>query len=311
MDVFLYLLALLVSILIISKAGNSFVDSACGIARKLGVSPAIIGLTIVSFATTTPELFTSVISAWLGSVGMAYGNAVGSNIANIGVVIAVPAILTGISIHKHRLHEAGFMLGLSALVALLTIDTQISRFEGLVLFLLVVGFFVFVILREGKTERQPIDPPDEQGIKKTILLFTFSALGIILGCRLLVYAGVGIASFLGISQAVIGFTLLAFGTSLPELITAIFAAVRKVGELSLGNIIGANIQNITKVLGIAAMVSPLSVELSTLFLSNAMMLLTAILLLLFMKTGGRLTRGEGLFLLLLYTSYLFGLVLLG
>lgn len=306
MEILFYFLALLASILLILKAGSSFVDSACGIACRLNVSPAVIGLTVVSFATTAPELFTSLIAAWLGNVGMAYGNAIGSTIVNAGLILAVPAILIGIVVHKHRLHEATFWLSLSVLITLLTIDTQLSRFEGLLLLLLLAGFFVFIIRMRREVREQSITPPGERGIKKTFLLFFLSALGIIVGSRLLVYGGVGIALSFGISEAVIGFTLVAFGTSLPELIVAISSAVKKVSELSLGNIIGANIMNLTSVIGIASLIRPLLVEPNTLLFSNIVMLLIAVLLLLFMKTGKRLTRGEGLLLLLIYTFYLLG-----
>lgn len=310
MEIFLYFLALIISILIISKAGGSFVDSACKIARWLRVSPAVIGLTIVSLCTTSPEVTTSSIAALLGSGGMAYGNAIGSVIVNTGLILAVPAILIGISIHKHRLFEATFWLGLSILLILLTIDTQLSRLEGLALLFLLLGFFIFIIHREGKVRKQPTVSSEESGIEKAFLLFFLSALGIIIGSRLLVYGGKGIALFFGVPEEVIGFTLLAFSTSLPELVTAIFSSLRRVGELSLGNIIGANILNLTLVIGIASLIRPLLVEPSAMFFSNTVMLLIAALLLLFLKTRQKLTRTNGLLLLLIYVSYLLGLVLL-
>lgn len=308
MEAILYLLALFAGIAIIAKAGNIFVDSACAIARGLGVSRAIIGLTVVSFATTMPEFFTSTIATGLGSVGMAYGNAVGSVIANIGLILVVALIMAAIPVERERLREGAALLGFAALVTLMALDGNLNRYEAALLLLLMTVFLVLVTRREAKTKNRS---KSEEKLKKPALLFILCAAGVIVGSRLLVYSGVGIAQLLGISEAVIGFTLVAVGTSIPELVIAIISAHKRVAELSLGNIIGANILDLIWVLGASGIISSLIVAPTTLLFSNLIMMAIIAALLLFMKTGRRLTRREGALLLALYIFYLAGLALLG
>ena len=306
MEAMLYVGALLASVALIWKAGDVFVDSACAIARGLRVSEAVIGLTVVSFATTAPEFVTSTWAAWMGSVGVAYGNAVGSCIANIGLVLAVAMMMAAtIPVKKGRFQEGMSMLGFGGLVTFLVLDGSLNRYEALLLLLLTVAFLRLIMRREKRGGQK-----GGMGFKKPTIFFVFGALGVIVGSRLLIYSGVGIASLVGVSEAVIGFTLVAFGTSVPELATAVISASKKVAELSLGNIIGANILDLGWVLGVAGVISPLVVDFHTLLFSNLVMVGTMTALLVFMRTGRRLTGAEGVVLLALYAFYLFWLALL-
>ncbi|MEM2878350.1 MAG: calcium/sodium antiporter [Candidatus Hadarchaeales archaeon] len=308
MEVILYSIALIASILIITKAGNIFVDSACAIAKGIGVSRAVIGLTIVSFATTAPEFFTSTMASFFGNVGMAYGNAVGSVVANTGLILAVALIMKAMPVEKERLLEGLALLGCAGLTTLMALDGDLNRYEAAILLVSMIAFLTLVTRREIKNKNKE---KRSAGLKRPALLFIFGTLGIVFGSRLLVYSGAGIARLLGISEAVIGFTLLAVGTSIPELVTAVISTRKRVAELSLGNIIGANILDLLWVLGASGAISPLIVAPKTLLFSNLIMMATVAFLLLFMKTGLRLTRKNGVFLLAIYIIYLIGLGIIG
>lgn len=304
-----YLLAFLAAVLIIAKAGDAFVDAACGIARSYGVSRAVIGLTLVSFATTVPEFFTSTIASALGDVGIAYGNAVGSVIANTALILAVPVLAVSVSVEKERLQEASVLLGLGAAIILLTLDAELSRHEGFLLLFILALFLKFVIRREAKKGGKS-RPEKESALRYKFSIFGISAVGIAIASRMLIYSGVGVAQFFGIPEIVIGLTMVAVGTSIPELATAIISSIKKVPELSLGNIIGANILNLMWVLGTSSAIRPLPVDLGTVWFGNSMMLGIIVLLIAFIRQG-RLGRQHGILLLALYAFYLAGFLVLG
>lgn len=303
----LYLLVLLMGILIIAKAGDAFVDAACAIARGYGVPQAIIGLTLVSFATTAPEFLTSTMASALGDVDIAYGNAVGSIIANTALILAVTMVAVPILVERERVHDGLVLLGLGAILILLTLNAELSRYEGVGL-LLVLGLFLwFVIGREAKREGRS-KSGEKLRLMERFLIFGISALGIAIASRMLIYSGVGIAEFFRVPEIVIGLTVIAVGTSIPEFTTAVISAVKKVPELSLGNIIGANILNLVWVLGTSSVIRPLQVDSKSIWFSNPVMLAIIALLLAFMARG-RLKRWHGILFLAIYLSYLIGLAL--
>lgn len=308
LDALLYLVALLLSFLIIAKAGDIFVDSACAIARGLSVPRAVIGLTIVSFATTLPEFTTSNFASLLGKVEIAYGNAVGTCIFNGAFILGVAALISAISVDRERSHEGLVMLGFGVLVTLLALDGRLSLLDGLLLLLALVIFLRLVLRREVK-RRKRVRVTRKGSLRRPVLLFILGAVGVLIGARLLIYSGVGIAALFGVSEATIGFTIVAAGTSLPELATAIISSFKGVPELSLGNIIGANILDLSWVLGTAAMINPLTANLRELLFSNFMMLIVMATILIFMRTGRRITRREGVILLALYMAYVAGLLI--
>lgn len=308
LDALLYLVALLLSFLIIAKAGDIFVDSACAIARGLSVPRAVIGLTIVSFATTLPEFTTSNFASLLGEVEIAYGNAVGTCIFNAAFILGVAALISAISVHRERLHESLVMLGFGFLVMFLALDGGLGLLDGLLL-LLALAIFLRLVLRREVNRRKHVRANRKGGLRRPVLLFILGAAGVVIGARLLIYSGVGIAALFGVSEATIGFTIVAVGTSLPELATAIISSFKGVPELSLGNIIGANILDLSWVLGSAAIINPLTANLQELLFSNSMMLIVMATILIFMRTGKRITRREGIVLLALYIAYASGLFL--
>jgi cation:H+ antiporter len=306
-DAFLYFLALIASIALIAGAGNLFVNSACSIARGLGIPRAVIGLTLVSLATTVPEFITSTTAAGLGNVEIAYGNAVGTCIFNAAAIVGIAALIIAIPVAKHQLHEGWVMLGFGALVTLLALDGGLSRVEGLLLLLIMVAFLALITRRESKNRVSNKIKPSGESLRRPAALFLLGAVGIVIGSRLLIYAGVGIATLIGVSEAAIGFTIVAIGTSIPELTTAIISAAKKVPELSLGNIIGANILDLSWVLGMAAVINPLPADAQTTHLSNPIMLLIMGVILSAMVVRRKLTRKHGVLLLGIYVAYIVGM----
>lgn len=305
----LYILAFVAAIVLIAKAGNVFVDSACGIARTLGVSQVIIALTLVAFATSAPEFFTSTMAAWFGNVGISYGNVVGSNIINITPILALAAIFGVAQFRRERLGEGIIMLAVGGALAAMALNGVVGRVEGLLLLAIFALFLRFVLKREVRTMRKKV-PSEQKRLGRSILLFILGTAGVIIGARLLIYSGVGIALGVGVPEAAIGFTLVAIGTSVPELVTIIISISKRLPEFSMGTIIGSNIFNTALIIGSAALIRPLAVDSQALWFSNLMMLAAMALLLGFMWRGRRLTRGQGVALLAFYAFYIAGLAFL-
>ena len=305
----LYVLAFVAAIVLIAKASDVFVDSACGIARALGVSQVIIALTLVAFATSVPEFFTSTMAAWFGNVGISYGNVVGSNIINITPILALAAIFGMAQVRRERLGEGIIMLAVGGALAAMALNGVVGRVEGLLLLAIFVLFLRFVLKREARKTREKV-PSEQKRLGRSVLLFILGTAGVIIGARLLIYSGVEIALGVGVPEAAIGFTLVAIGTSIPELATIIISISKRLPEFSVGAIVGSNIFNIALVIGSAALIRPLTVDSQALWFSNLMMLVTMAVLLGFMWRGRRLTRGQGVALLAFYAFYLVGLAFL-
>lgn len=310
----LYILAFVAAIVLIAKAANVFVDSACGIARALGVSQVIIALTLVAFATSVPEFFTSTMAAWFGNVGISYGNVVGSNIINITPILALAAIFGVAQFRRERLGEGIIMLAVGGALVTMVLDGVVGRVEGLLLLVIFALFLRFVLKREARKTREKV-PSEQKRLGRSILLFILGTAGVIIGARLLIYSGVGIALGVGVPEAAIGFTLVAIGTSIPELAMIIISISKRLPEFSVGTIVGSNIFNIALIIGSAALIRPLRVvdpvvDSQALWFSNLMMLAAMALLLGFMWRGRRLTRGQGVALLAFYAFYIAGLAFL-
>ncbi len=304
----LYILAFVAAIVLIAKAGDVFVDSACRIARALGVSQAVIALTLVAFATSAPEFFTSIMAAGFGNVGISYGNVVGSNIINITPILALAAIFGVARVKRERLSEGIIMLATGGALAAMALNGVIGPVEGLLMLVIFALFLRFVVKREARKTKKKI-PSEQRRLNKSVLLFILSTVGVIIGARLLIYSGVGIALGVGVPEAAIGFTLVAIGTSIPELVTIIIAIGKRLPEFSAGTIIGSNIFNTALIIGSAALIRPLAVDSQALWFSNPMMLVVMALLLVFLWRGQKLTRWQGAVLVVFYAVYLTGLVL--
>ncbi len=301
----------LIGVIVIVVGADWFTDSAVWIARKSGVSQVIIGATVVSLATTLPELSVSVYAALDGHTQMAIGNAVGSAIANIGLIMGGSALMQSRPIERTLLLTNGGFLLLGAL-ALTTFawNQALTRSEALIM-LAIVGLFLLVSLGAARRSRAhylaqeqvAAATPAHASAFKQVIKFVVGAGMIVAGGRLLVNSGVSIAQVLGISPLIVGLTILSIGTSLPELVTALAATLKGHQDLSMGNLLGASFLNLTLVTGASALVAPLPITPGNLIFDFPVMVLLVILLLVFGLTKRNLTRWEGGILLGLYLTY--------
>ena len=302
---------LLVSLVMITKGADWFVESAVSISEKSGIPKIIIGATIVSFATTAPEFTVSAMAAYLNHVEMTVGNAVGSAICNIGLVLGSIIIIKAIPIELHGFtRKGGFMLSSAILLIIVAYDGVVSPFDGILLLMVFLGFmyYNFRLQRaifdgnEGVREKVPLSQ-----LKKDIILFITGATLVVIGSRILVDAGIEIAEWLGVPEMIIALTLVALGTSLPELITAVSSTLKGHQDISIGNILGANTMDIALILGASSQIRPLTILPQSLAYDFPFMLLIMVLLVIFGITGRKLQRWEGGLILATYIGYVVGL----
>lgn len=294
--------------------GEALVKGAVGLAARLGVSPLLIGLTFVGFGTSTPELVASVEAALIGAPGIAVGNIVGSNIANILLILGISAMVLPMATTKAAFRRDGAVLvGASLLLLAVVLGGTLSRAAGAVFVLLLAAFVVFTYLTERRRhdasavmhESEAADAASPgMGVPLALVLAVGGIAAVIVGADLLVGAAIEIAAAFGLSEAVIGLTLVAVGTSLPELATSVMAALRRHGDVAFGNLVGSNIFNILGIGGAAALVSPLAIPPEVIRLDIWVMLAAAALLVAFAVTGWRVNRVEGAILLAAYAAYL-------
>lgn len=292
--------------------GKILVDGSSSVALKLGMSPGLIGLTVVAFGTSTPELLVSLTAALKGNSDISIGNVVGSNIANIGLVLGISGLFYPILIRKsHVRFEYAIMVMVTAIYYFLSLNLTISRIEGILLFGGFVGFNAYLFKNLGKGI-QPDDEAVELEIEEvrdyswitSIGLFAGGIVALYFGSELLVTNAVLISREFGVSERVIGVTIVAIGTSLPELVTSIIAAMSKRTDLALGNILGSNIMNILAIIGLTAIVKPIAISGSFLESDYLWMLGISLLLYPLMRAKMRISKVEGLVLLSAYIAYL-------
>jgi len=283
--------------------GDWLVRGASGIARGLGVPPLVIGLTIVGFGTSAPEMLVSVQAALAGAGGIAIGNVLGSNIANILLILGIAALMGPIAAPFARLRaDLAWMTGSALLLVPLFLDGRLTRAEG---GLLALGIAVYLALAFRRRDIAETGQDEAVAPMLPAVLRTLAGLVLlILGARLMVDASVGIARAFGVSEAVIGLTIVAIGTSLPELAASVAAALKGARDIAIGNVIGSNIFNILAILGVSALVAPLAVAPGFLMRDLPVMLGVSVLLCLALALRGRLGRGGGAALLGGYGLYL-------
>jgi len=283
--------------------GDWLVRGASGIARGLGVPPLVIGLTIVGFGTSAPEMLVSVQAALAGAGGIAIGNVLGSNIANILLILGIAALMGPIAAPFARLRaDLAWMTGSALLLVPLFLDGRLTRAEG---GLLALGIAVYLALAFRRRDIAETGQDEAVAPMLPAVLRTLAGLVLlILGARLMVDASVGIARAFGVSEAVIGLTIVAVGTSLPELAASVAAALKGARDIAIGNVIGSNIFNILAILGVSALVAPLAVAPGFLMRDLPVMLGVSVLLCLALALRGRLGRGGGAGLLGGYGLYL-------
>ncbi|PZX42365.1 cation:H+ antiporter [Roseinatronobacter thiooxidans] len=288
-------------------AGDFLVRGAVNLSLRLGIPAFLVGMTVVAFGTSAPELLVSVQAVLADAGGLALGNVVGSNIANILLVMGAPALLAPVVIGRESRRDFGIMIGATLLFIALAFSGVIGMWQALVLLAAFAVFMGDSILR-GRKARVEVEElegadPDLQGPKIAVYL-ALGLIGLPIGAQLLVTGAVDIAAALGVSDVVIGLTIVAIGTSLPELATTLMAALRREGGVALGNILGSNIFNLLLILGVAGLVGPMTVPAEMLRLDLWVMLGAALLLAPFIWTGRPIGRMFGAVLLLAYGGYL-------
>ena len=306
MEVILSAVLLLIGLVMLCFGGNWLVNGGIGIAKKFRISNLVIGMTIVAFGTSSPELAASIAAAGDHSA-IILGNIVGSNIANVGMVIGVAAILVPLAVHKSVLRkEIPIMLGVSALLVLLSIDGELSQYDGILL-LIGLGIFAVYTFRSALKQREKSKDDTNSG-KNNVYLKSIGLIGIgiillYIGAILTVDNAVVIASEFGLSETIIGLTVIAIGTSLPELITSIIAIRKGHSDIGIGNIIGSNIYNILMIMGVGAALGGVLIT-ADIYVDYAIMIIFSLSLLIGLKTkiinrtmGIILAAGYGLYLI--------------
>jgi len=299
----------IIGLIILYLGGEGLVRGSSRLARAMGINPVLIGLTIVAFGTSAPELVVSIIAAFKGSNDLIMGNILGSNIANIGLILGISALIYPISIKLTLVKvELPFMISISILLLLLSQNLIIEHIEGAILFILLISMIIYSCYDAFK-EPKEIEKEFSEFVQvdrsyyKNILYIVFGVIGLSIGAKLLVDSAISIAQSLGVSQALIGITAVAIGTSLPELTTSVIAALKRESGIIIGNIIGSNIFNIG-ILGIISVLKPIEMNQHLLQFEFFIMILFSIILLPIMKTGFKITKTEGLLLLLFYLMFL-------
>ncbi|MEE2876987.1 MAG: calcium/sodium antiporter [Candidatus Neomarinimicrobiota bacterium] len=296
---------LVVGTILLYYGGEFVVKGASHIARLLGISRMVVGLTVVAFGTSLPELVVSLVAATSGKEEIAIGNIIGSNIANVGLIIGLSCSLFYISINGKRfLKDLNIMMAASALFILIVLDGMVERWEGVILF---SGIILYTIYRlySGQKETDAHDEFGTVGINAGLLVF--GILGLYFGSNIFVEGAISLARSFGIAELVIGMTIVAYGTSLPELATSLVAASRKEGDISLGNIIGSNLFNIMCVVGPVAIISPLAADRSLLSFELPVMIAFSIALYPLVRVSGTVSRKYAGVLLLGYLSFIISL----
>lgn len=292
------------------------VRGASRLAVATGISPLVVGLTVVAYGTSAPELAVTIQASFAGQADIAIGNVVGSNIANILLVLGLSAIIAPLIVARQLVRlDIPLMIGLSFLVLVISLDGMISRLDGIVLFTGAATYTIFTIGQSRKESRAEYElefDSAKANLKRPVQIFIqlgFIILGVgmvVFGSRWLIEGAVAIAHWLGVSKLIIGLTIVAVGTSLPEVATSVVASLRNERDIAVGNVVGSNIFNILSVLGLVSIVAPAGVNVSpaALNFNIPIMIAVAIICLPIFFTGYRIERWEGLMFLGYYLTYM-------
>lgn len=310
-------LSLAGGLLLLVIGGEAVVRGAVGAARRLGVSELLIGLTLVGFGTSAPELLTSIKAALAGSPGIVIGNVVGSNIANILLIVAIVAVIKPFAVDRNAIRRDGvFMIAVTLLLAGIGLGAgELSRTAGALLVIVLAGYLAVAWRMEQRggpaaqlheAEGHSHDPvPTPLGISLTVAIVGLGLL--IAGANLLVTGAITLAKLAGLSETVIGLTIVALGTSLPELVASLAAALKGRAGVAFGNVVGSNIYNILGILGITAVIEPIRFPPDIVMRDWITLVGAAVLLIVHAWTGARLSRWEGAIMLTLCAAYVVAL----
>ncbi len=321
----LYIGLCIVGFILLYFGAEWLVKGSSSLAKSLGISPVVIGLTVVAFGTSAPELVVSVISSVQDKSMIAVGNVIGSNICNIALVLGLSALFQPIVAHSSVVRrDIPLMLLISVVLLIMSVDSRLTRLEGIFLVIGIISYTLFnyyLGVKETKSGKTMEDVMEDLGVEeveyvaerwKQIVLVIIGIAGVVGGAKLVVESAVYIMTYLGVSEKFIGLTVVAFGTSLPELATSVVAAIRKELDISIGNLVGSNVFNILSVLGAAALVRPIPIPggflQSGLYIDYIVMMVTSFLPWLMMRRTNTISRIDGGILLACYVGYLVYLI---
>lgn len=302
------LILLIIGFVLLVRGADAFVDAAADVARRFNIPAIIIGTTLVAIGTSAPEAAISITAALKGSDGVSIGNVIGSNITNIFLILGITALIGVLPIHKNtKKYELPFV----GLVTLLLIGFgiwfgSVSRIAAFIFLAMFAGFIIYTIIM-ARRSKDPEPEIKQFSLPMTILMIIAGIAATILGSNLTVDSAMDIATRMGVSDRVIGLTLVALGTSLPELAVCVAAALKREYDMAVGNIVGSNIFNILFVLGTAAAIHPLPFNPAFIF-DGAIAMLAVIMLMLFTARGSKLGRVGGILFLISYVAYIFYLI---
>ena len=305
MNIFIAIALLIVGFVMLSKGADWFVDGSSALAFRLGIPQLVIGLTIVAMGTSAPEAAVSITSALKGNEGITVGNVVGSNIMNILLILGIASVIVPLAVQKStRMIEIPYMIAITVLFGVLGYTGEmVTRVEGGILwiaFLIYLGYLLWMA-KKGKEDNEPDEK--QKSLPVQLLMILIGLICIVLGSDFVVDGATEIAKVIGISERIIGLTIVAFGTSLPELVTSIAAARRGNADIAIGNIVGSNVFNILFVAGTSALISPIVFE-SKFVLDTAVATATAVLLLVCVcNKESKLKRSGGIIMLAAYAAY--------
>jgi len=308
MHIFIQFVLLVVGFLLLIKGADYFVEGASKIADKFHIPQIVIGLTIVAFGTSAPEAAVGIAAGLHGNADIALGNVLGSNVMNILLILGLTSVITPVAIQATTMtYEVPFVIAISAVVGFLGyFDGKVSFLDGIILWGLFIVFFIYLIRlsKSGKAVMDDVPQSDsDDTLLKLIIITILGMAAIIIGSQLTVDSASEIAKVFGMSERLIGLTIVAFGTSLPELITSVTAALKGKTDIAIGNIVGSNIFNLLFVLGTTALIVPLNYSNAFVF-DNIMCVGSAALLLICVLRNKKLTRLGGSIMLIVYAAYL-------
>ena len=303
--IIIQIVLLLVGFVFLIKGSDFFVEGSSSIASILKIPTIIVGLTIVAFGTSAPEAAVSITSSLTGNNAMAVSNVIGSNLFNLLLIIGICAVLNELNIGRKLLEkDLPFLVAITLLLsAFILIDWHIGRIEGIILLILIIAYISYLVYTARKSsEANYVDKP-KLSATKSIIYIIVGFIGIVLGGNFVVNSASNIALAFGMSETLVGLTIVAIGTSLPELVTSVTALKRDENEIVLGNVIGSNIFNILFVLGSSSAISPITLN-SNMLIDIVLMIGVTILCYIFARTQDKFDKKEGVILILLFIAYM-------
>ena len=299
------LILLIVGFILLIKGSDFFVDGSSNIASILKIPTLIVGLTIVAFGTSAPEAAVSITSSLSGNNALAVSNVIGSNLFNMKLIIGLCALLRELKIGRDVLNkDLPFLVVITAILSgFIIIGWSISRIEGILLLLLIIGYISYLVYSAKKTKEAQIVEKPKMGLLRSIIYIIGGMAGIIIGADFVVDSASYIAMAFGMSETLVGLTIVAIGTSLPELVTSLTALKKDENQLIIGNVIGSNIFNILFVLGASSAISPIKIN-PNMIVDIALMLGVTILFFIFGKTQDKYDKKEGFILVALFIAYM-------